>query len=159
MGHDLNVHLDYYRLPDDVLQITNVGRLLIAAEEGKFSKGKPINITDILIEEDEIDGITQNKTKITDSESRDPDETMSESSVCYINSSNKNSVKKRLWFKKKMWQPIEKECVEDHFRNHLDNMTCPGKKECCDFLTANPTFERTWTNIKDYIRNCNLSKK
>ena len=32
----LAVHMDYYRLPGDILQITKHGRLLIDAEEGKF---------------------------------------------------------------------------------------------------------------------------
>ena len=38
MGHDLNVHMNYYRLPDDIEQITKVGRILVAAEEGKFKR-------------------------------------------------------------------------------------------------------------------------
>ena len=39
MGHNLNIHMDYYRLPDDIEQITKVGRLLVAVEDGRFKRG------------------------------------------------------------------------------------------------------------------------
>jgi hypothetical protein len=35
MGHSLDVHLEFYRLPVDVVQIAKVGRILEALEDGK----------------------------------------------------------------------------------------------------------------------------
>ncbi|XP_064621670.1 uncharacterized protein LOC135484280 [Lineus longissimus] len=37
MGHDIRVHREYYRLPDDTLQMTKVSRLLLAMERGVAS--------------------------------------------------------------------------------------------------------------------------
>lgn len=34
LGHDIRVHREYYRLPDDTLQMTKVARLLLAMEKG-----------------------------------------------------------------------------------------------------------------------------
>ena len=42
MGHNLNVHTDYYLMPGDIEQITKVGRLLVAVEDGKFTRGDGI---------------------------------------------------------------------------------------------------------------------
>ena len=34
MGHRFDIHLDFYRLPSDVVQIAKVGKILLAAEDG-----------------------------------------------------------------------------------------------------------------------------
>ena len=157
MGHDLNVHMDHYRLPDDVLQITKVGRLLIAAEEGKFSRGKHMNLSDIPIDEEEIEGISLNDSSLnrilTEGE-------LSNSSGHFVsrNLKERNS-KQRKKFTRKMWQPVEKTLVENYFKKNISKITIPGKHECLDFLHQNPTIQRSWCNIKDYIRNINLSTK
>ena len=35
MGHRYDVHMNFYRLPSDIIQIAKVGKILLAAEEGK----------------------------------------------------------------------------------------------------------------------------
>ncbi|XP_033108973.1 uncharacterized protein LOC117110386 [Anneissia japonica] len=35
MGHDINVHRNYYRLPEETTQVVKVGRILLALEKGK----------------------------------------------------------------------------------------------------------------------------
>lgn len=106
MGHDLNVHMDYYRLPDDVLQITKVGRLLIAAEEGKFSRGDHMNLSDISIDEVDIDGThNHNSSVTTDSGSIEPERASTSSSMqtAIQNQTNSDSkpIKHRRQCKKK----------------------------------------------------------
>lgn len=56
MGHNLNVHREYYRLPENTLQTAKVGKLLLAIESGiQKYKGKSLDdITELSdIEEDE----------------------------------------------------------------------------------------------------------
>ena len=50
------MHMEYYRLPDNIMEVTKVGRLLIAAEETKFKRGKKITIEDIDVDEIEPRG-------------------------------------------------------------------------------------------------------
>ncbi|XP_033100811.1 uncharacterized protein LOC117104222, partial [Anneissia japonica] len=35
MGHDINVHRNYYRLPEETTQVVKVGRILLALEKGR----------------------------------------------------------------------------------------------------------------------------
>ncbi|XP_070538112.1 uncharacterized protein [Ptychodera flava] len=44
MGHNLQIHREYYRLPEQTLQVAKVGRLLIALEKGNIAefRGKPL---------------------------------------------------------------------------------------------------------------------
>ena len=34
LGHDISVHRDYYRLPDEIIQVSKVSQLLLASEQG-----------------------------------------------------------------------------------------------------------------------------
>ena len=56
MGHNLNIHMDYYRLTDVIEQITKVGRLLVAVEDGRFKRGEAIHLNDIDVDQYEIGG-------------------------------------------------------------------------------------------------------
>ena len=56
LGHDLNVHMDFYRLPDDILQINKIGNLLIAAKEGKFSRKTKMSLDSIKMTEEDVIG-------------------------------------------------------------------------------------------------------
>lgn len=69
MGHDLAIHNEYYRLPDETLQISRVSKILLAMESGKLHelKGKsleefdeymmPANLSDSELDEDTVTGI------------------------------------------------------------------------------------------------------
>lgn len=55
MGHDLAIHNEYYRLPDNTLQLSRVSKILLAAESGKINelKGKTLDeFDDIIISND-----------------------------------------------------------------------------------------------------------
>ena len=45
MGHDINIHREYYRLPDDTIELAKVSKLLISLESGNLQqwKGKSLN--------------------------------------------------------------------------------------------------------------------
>ncbi|XP_028415486.1 uncharacterized protein LOC114538508 [Dendronephthya gigantea] len=51
MGHDLHIHKEYYRLPQNTLEIAVVGNLLLAIDEGRAHKFKGRNLRDINIQE------------------------------------------------------------------------------------------------------------
>lgn len=36
MGHDLAIHNDYYKLPDETLQISRISKILLATESRKL---------------------------------------------------------------------------------------------------------------------------
>ena len=52
MGHNLNVHMDFYRLPEKTVQVAKLGKLLIALEQGKISEYHGKTLDDITVEVD-----------------------------------------------------------------------------------------------------------
>ena len=49
LGHDIQVHKDFYRLHDSTIEIAKVSKLLIAADQGQIStlQGKSLSEIDI----------------------------------------------------------------------------------------------------------------
>ena len=50
MGHDLDVHREYYRLRDSTIELTKVSRLLLAMDEGNASKIVGKKLSEINVE-------------------------------------------------------------------------------------------------------------
>ena len=40
LGHDIRVHRQYYRLPEQTLQVAKVAKLLLAVDKGEIAPGK-----------------------------------------------------------------------------------------------------------------------
>ncbi|XP_014679515.1 PREDICTED: uncharacterized protein LOC106819387 [Priapulus caudatus] len=53
LGHDINVHREYYRLPEDTLHLAKVSKLLVAFERGDVAKYAGRTLDDIQIDVDE----------------------------------------------------------------------------------------------------------
>lgn len=52
LGHNIAVHRDFYRLPQDTFQLAKVSRLLIAAEHGQIAKFQGKTLEEIQLDED-----------------------------------------------------------------------------------------------------------
>lgn len=49
MGHDIRVHANFYRLPDDAMQLGALTKLLIASQNGSILKYRNKGLSDIQI--------------------------------------------------------------------------------------------------------------
>jgi hypothetical protein len=47
MGHTLNIHKNFYRLQDSVIEMAKVSRLLMAVDKGELSKYQGKGLQDI----------------------------------------------------------------------------------------------------------------
>jgi hypothetical protein len=56
LGHDIRIHRNFYRLPNEVIQTAKVSRILLALEKGNISKYSGKTLDEIDLEDDE--GIT-----------------------------------------------------------------------------------------------------
>ena len=65
MGHDLNIHKDFYRIHDSTIEIAKVSRLLMAIDSGSASQFVGKQLTDIFLE-DFGSGYLQDKDIVTD---------------------------------------------------------------------------------------------
>ena len=50
MGHDVRVHREYYRLPEDTLELAKVSKLLLNLEKGELSECKGKSLDEIPID-------------------------------------------------------------------------------------------------------------
>ena len=49
LGHDISVHREFYRLPEDTLQLAKCGKLLMLMDQGNFAEnsGKRLDEIDV----------------------------------------------------------------------------------------------------------------
>jgi hypothetical protein len=52
MGHDIRVHRQFYRLPDDVLQTSKLAKLLLLMDSGKLCEQKGKSLDELLVDVD-----------------------------------------------------------------------------------------------------------
>lgn len=52
MGHDIRVHRNFYRLPQDTLQMATVSKLLLALEEGNVGNFRGKSLEEIKLNMD-----------------------------------------------------------------------------------------------------------
>ncbi|GFR87870.1 hypothetical protein ElyMa_006087600 [Elysia marginata] len=72
LGHDINVHRNFYRLPEDTVQLAKVGKILHELNNGRIAKHKGKSLDEIEIADDEEIDSDQN-----DSDNEDQNETIS----------------------------------------------------------------------------------
>lgn len=56
MGHDIRVHREFYRMPDEVVQVAKVSKFLLAVERGELTKYQGKGLDDIPLPEEELEG-------------------------------------------------------------------------------------------------------
>ena len=63
-----------------------------------------------------------------------------------------------LVVKRRPWSEMERQAVLGHFQKAMLRKVLPGKAEIDNLIETSPCLkERTWKNVKDYIRN-NMDK-
>lgn len=169
MGHDVRVHREYYRLPEDTLQLAKVSKLLIAMGRGEGAKLKGMSLNDIDVN-DNIDECSDAEEEDEDEE-KDCDDVEQEvgerenvEEEVEIEKKRGGSGKqkgrkirtsaKKSNVVKRSWTPSEKKAVFTHFCRFMQIKQVPGKADCEKFLSMNPAFSgRTWRDIKYCVYN------
>jgi integrase len=54
MGHDIRVHREYYRLPEETMQVAKVSKLLIASEKGMDIAGMNLDDINVSLDDGEL---------------------------------------------------------------------------------------------------------
>jgi hypothetical protein len=52
MGHDIRIHREYYRLPEDTLQMAKVSKLLMLLDKGKLHSKAGLSLGDVQMDKD-----------------------------------------------------------------------------------------------------------
>ncbi|RUS80545.1 hypothetical protein EGW08_011685 [Elysia chlorotica] len=179
MGHDVRVHREFYRLPEDTLQLAKMSRLLIALDKGTVSSFKGQRLEDISLnvqditkdlsgEEDEEEeeeekqdeeGRTENKASNKDI-SGDSEESDAEFLPKKPRKPQKGRGKSICVKNKNAQRDVLNEdeiaSVAKYFETDINSLRLPGKAKCEAFLQEDVVFMdtgRSWLKIKATVRN------
>ncbi|XP_059358170.1 uncharacterized protein LOC132096669 isoform X3 [Carassius carassius] len=158
LGHDIRIHRQYYRLPEGTLQLAKMSKVLMAMEKGTLSDYKGKKLDDIEIDPNEQleaqgDSMSSDEEDSSDlSQSTAPVKTdqpvQSDQAVSQEDQGSSNAPKKK-------WEDSEVKAVERHMMSFIKTCKVPGKQDCERCIHAEPEAlkQRTWTGVKNYVRN------
>ncbi|XP_041853923.1 uncharacterized protein LOC121648062 [Melanotaenia boesemani] len=165
MGHDIEVHREFYRLPEETLQMAKVSRLLFALQGGmgKF-KGKSLeDITPNINSEEEssdsdADVQSEGTATINQKEtSMDKDCEDSTASCKATEGIKKSSLPySQKGTLKRPWSEMERKVTEQHFKDFLRELKIPGKVDCQRCINDNQILRdngRDWRAVKYFVHN------
>ncbi|KAF4114370.1 uncharacterized protein LOC131539370 isoform X2 [Onychostoma macrolepis] len=161
LGHDIQVHRDYYRLPDATIEIAKISKLLLAMEKGDLAifQGKPLDEIEV---EDEIDlELDEEEISAEDDEESDPAHGVRGKRKMSPDEAESSTEAKSRRMVKRPWSPNEVNAVMKHFKAHISNGHLVTTAECKQCKAAeDPVLrERTVQNIRDFVRNRGLQLK
>ncbi|XP_064648758.1 uncharacterized protein LOC135500969 [Lineus longissimus] len=165
LGHDIRVHREFYRLPDETLQTARVSKLLIAMESGNFSTHQGKSLEEIVVnpeEEVELDAEQSEGEDVSDSEGEGEVEAANGGEL----------VKKRGKCRQKRnhlqpsgqkndpWTDQQRVAASQFFKLDVIRGKMPGKRQIEIAQEKEPCLRtRSWRNIKDFVRYQITSKK
>ncbi|XP_073726112.1 uncharacterized protein [Misgurnus anguillicaudatus] len=155
LGHDIRIHRQYYRLPEGTLQLAKMSKVLMAMEKGTLSRFKGKRLDDIEIdpnEQLEAEGDTMS------SDEEDCSDLPQTTSPVPAETDQPSASQKDQGSSippKRKWEEVEVKAVEKHMMKFIKTCKVPGKQDCERCIQAEPEAlkERTWTGVKNYVRN------
>ncbi|XDV19286.1 hypothetical protein PO909_024785 [Leuciscus waleckii] len=152
LGHDIRIHRQYYRLPEGTLQLAKMSKVLMAMEKGTLSDYKGKKLDDIEIDPNEQleaqgDSMSSDEEDYSDlSQTTAPAETdqlvQSDQSVSQEDQGSSNAPKKK-------WEDSEVKAVERHMMKFIKTCKVPA----CSDTEPEALKLRTWTGVRNYVRN------
>lgn len=163
MGHTLNTHCNFYRLPDSLYQTAKVSKLLLLMSHGGAEQFKGMHLDDINIDLDLINDKTtmeQLAQEYDESESQNPTE--NEPVQIEENRLNKeHKINKRVVQKQKIsWSSNEKKIIASYFAENIKNKRAPKRHEVDKLVETYPDIfgGKPWTSIKAVVYNIYTGK-
>lgn len=163
MGHTISVHRDFYRLPQNTLQVVMMGKMISAKEMGIDLRPKDVQLEEF---------IEVNETADSDDDDDDDDDV-------HVPSDSSAARKRKIspasgghpapkpkkcrtggtqnTGTRKPWTKDENNAIQKYFGNFIGTSILPGKGKIEDVKKVAPVLNsRSWRNIKDKIRNMSM---
>jgi hypothetical protein len=149
MGHDIRVHREYYRLPENTLQLAKVSKLLFALEKGnsKDIKGRSLDEIDV---NDRFSGgeSSEDSDDAIDNPVQEPVKKKIKKAKASCTFTERKKGTKRPWSKE------EKCVVLKFFSKSIQIKAVPGKVDCLKCIDANKVLSgRSWSDVKFCVYN------
>jgi len=158
MGHNIQVHREFYRLPEDTMQLAKLSKILLQMEKsGNVDAFFGKTLDDITMDEQEKldqseeEDLNEDHVKITE----EMDITEPEAS----SSRNTHGREKKTHTRQK-WSDEEKKAISEHLTKFLESGTLPGKSDVLEAQRkASILRGRDWQKIKFCVKNMIESEK
>nr|XP_055049735.1 uncharacterized protein LOC129435570 isoform X2 [Misgurnus anguillicaudatus] len=155
LGHDIRIHRQYYRLPEGTLQLAKMSKVLMAMEKGTLSSFKGKRLDDIEIDPNEQLEAEGDSMSSDEEDCSDLPQTTSPVPAESDQPSASQKDQGSSIPPKRKWEEVEVKAVEKHMMKFIKTCKVPGKQDCERCIQAEPEAlkERTWTGVKNYVRN------
>ncbi|XP_073729855.1 uncharacterized protein [Misgurnus anguillicaudatus] len=155
LGHDIRIHRQYYRLPEGTLQLAKMSKVLMAMEKGTLSSFKGKRLDDIEIDPNEQLEAEGDSMSSDEEDCSDLPQTTSPVPAETDQPSASQKDQGSSIPPKRKWEEVEVKAVEKHMMKFIKTCKVPGKQDCERCIQAEPEAlkERTWTGVKNYVRN------
>ncbi|XP_026187577.1 uncharacterized protein LOC113145275 isoform X2 [Mastacembelus armatus] len=178
LGHDIQVHRQFYRLPEGTLQLAKISKVLMALDQGRLAEFKGKTLDDISIDPEENVHLDSDTGEMEDSDSQESQVTSTQreenetaipnvthndagplqGTMTLQQTSHHKSLRRnqgRQPFKRRTWEKEEILAVERHMMFFITSCRVPGKQDCdkCLELEEKALKNRNWLAIKFYIKN------
>ncbi|XP_073730464.1 uncharacterized protein [Misgurnus anguillicaudatus] len=155
LGHDIRIHRQYYRLPEGTLQLAKMSKVLMAMEKGTLSSFKGKRLDDIEIDPNEQLEAEGDSMSSDEEDCSDLPQTTSPVPAETDQPSASQKDQGSSIPPKRKWEEVEVKAVEKHLMKFIKTCKVPGKQDCERCIQAEPEAlkKRTWTGVKNYVRN------
>ncbi|XP_060590855.1 uncharacterized protein LOC132745869 isoform X2 [Ruditapes philippinarum] len=156
LGHDIRVHREFYRLPQDTMQVAKISKILLEMEKGNIQqyKGKSLDEIEFDLEE------TLEPEQVSDDDGDEKDINMTTPTTSNTTIPKPTNERVKISGKRKMWTSSEEASVKKHLGKFLYQDKLPGKNEIEKIRKEDPILsQRPWIQIKSYIKNKKVSMK
>ena len=161
MGHDLDVHRNFYRRPQGIIERTRVGKLLLALEKGTVAKQKGKTLEELNVDLEEFAEESKKNKKQKKPEKNSPIAEGSKknkkpeknSPIAEGSKKNKKRKKPEENSPRLKWTPNKKRILTNYFGLSKPNAKVPGKRDVNEFQRKHPLYQSVeWPRIKQSCR-------
>ena len=176
LGHDINVHRNFYRMPENTVQVAKIGKILMGLESGKISEFRGKSLDEIEMNAEEELELQPDECQMSDLEDEDehngnqqpelPEKTninLGQRASSFSKNVRKKTLNKphsRKQAPKTPWNSDEKAAINKTLSKFFSLNRLPGKAEIEEVKRSEPALQkRPWQQIKFFIKNSKDSQK
>lgn len=162
MGHDIAIHREYYRLPEDTLQLAKCSKILLLMEQdqvGNYS-GKSLSEIEINLEDAVEEDLEEDKEFAPEKKS-----SLVKKAACSESSSDEEEYvasaenPKKRSVRVKPWSEEEKSAMRQHLDKFFNTGKVPRKADIDPAMEESALSNRAWKDVKNFIHNFHNSHK
>lgn len=151
MGHNIEVHREYYRLPQETLLLAKMSKLLSVAEKGELHKNQGKSLSEIEVSATEqLDVTFENESDDEEEDNSQPEDVVAE----------QGDDETRQY---KKWTPAQEKFLfaQQEIKQLTRKRKAPGRtlSELVIKRSKGLYANKTWKDIKNKVHNYNNSEK